>query len=30
MELLNTLYNLMSLVFALGTIISMGLSLTME
>ena len=29
MELLNTLYNLMGLVFVLGTIISMGLSLTM-
>ena len=29
MELLNTLYNLMSLVFVLGTMISMGLSLTM-
>jgi BASS family bile acid:Na+ symporter len=28
MELLNTLYNLMGLVFVLGTIISMGLSLT--
>jgi predicted Na+-dependent transporter len=28
MELLNTLYNLMSLVFVLGTICSMGLSLT--
>jgi BASS family bile acid:Na+ symporter len=28
-ELLNTLYNLMGLVFVLGTIISMGLSLTM-
>jgi BASS family bile acid:Na+ symporter len=28
MELLNTLYNLMSLVFVLGTIVSMGLSLT--
>jgi predicted Na+-dependent transporter len=27
-ELLNTLYNLMGLVFVLGTIISMGLSLT--
>jgi hypothetical protein len=30
MELLNTLYNLMGLVFFLGTIISMGLSLTMK
>jgi BASS family bile acid:Na+ symporter len=30
MELLNTLYNLMGLVFVLGTIISMGLSLTMS
>ena len=30
MELLNTLYNLMSLVFVLGTICSMGLSLTMK
>ncbi len=30
MELLNTLYNLMGLVFVLGTIISMGLSLTMK
>ena len=29
MELLNTLYNLMGLVFVLGTIISMGLGLTM-
>ncbi len=29
MDLLNTLYNLMGLVFVLGTIISMGLSLTM-
>ena len=29
MELLNTLYDLMGLVFVLGTIISMGLSLTM-
>ncbi len=29
MELVNTLYNLMSLVFVLGTICSMGLSLTM-
>jgi len=29
MELLNTLYNLMGLVFVLGTVISMGLSLTM-
>ena len=28
-EILNTLYNLMGLVFVLGTIISMGLSLTM-
>ena len=28
MELLNTLYNLMGLVFVLGTIVSMGLSLT--
>jgi BASS family bile acid:Na+ symporter len=28
MELLNTLYNLMGRVFVLGTIISMGLSLT--
>ena len=30
MEFLNTLYNLMSLVFVLGTICSMGLSLTMK
>ena len=30
MELLNTLYNLMGLVFVLGTIISMGLSLTIK
>jgi BASS family bile acid:Na+ symporter len=30
MELLNTLYNLMGLVFVLGTIASMGLSLTMK
>jgi BASS family bile acid:Na+ symporter len=30
MELLNTLYNLMGLVFVLGTIISMGLNLTMK
>ena len=30
MELLNTLYNLMSLVFVLGTMISMGLSLTLK
>ena len=30
MELLNTLYNLMGLVFVLGTIVSMGLSLTMK
>jgi BASS family bile acid:Na+ symporter len=30
MELLNTLYNLMGLVFVLGTIASMGLSLTMQ
>ena len=30
MELLNTLYNLMSLVFVLGTMISMGLSLTVK
>ncbi len=30
MELLNILYNLMGLVFVLGTIISMGLSLTMK
>ena len=29
MELLNTLYDLMGLVFVLGTIVSMGLSLTM-
>jgi BASS family bile acid:Na+ symporter len=29
MELLNTLYNLMGLIFVLGTIISMGLGLTM-
>jgi predicted Na+-dependent transporter len=29
-ELLNTLYNLMGLVFVLGTICSMGLSLTMK
>jgi BASS family bile acid:Na+ symporter len=29
MEILNTLYNLMGLVFVLGTIASMGLSLTM-
>jgi predicted Na+-dependent transporter len=29
-EILNTLYNLMGLVFVLGTIISMGLSLTMK
>jgi BASS family bile acid:Na+ symporter len=29
MEILTTLYNLMGLVFVLGTIISMGLSLTM-
>lgn len=28
MELLNTLYNLMGIVFVLGTIVSMGLSLT--
>ena len=28
MDFLNTLYNLMGLVFVLGTIISMGLSLT--
>ena len=28
MEILNTLYNLMGLVFVLGTIVSMGLSLT--
>jgi len=30
MEILDTLYNLMGLVFVLGTIISMGLSLTMK
>ena len=30
MEILNTLYNLMGMVFVLGTIISMGLSLTMK
>ncbi|MEJ2348526.1 MAG: hypothetical protein P8Y03_01940 [Anaerolineales bacterium] len=30
MELLTTLYNLMGLVFVLGTIISMGLNLTMK
>ena len=30
MELLNTLYDLMGLVFVLGTIVSMGLSLTMK
>jgi predicted Na+-dependent transporter len=30
MELLDTLYNLMSLVFVLGTMVSMGLSLTLE
>jgi len=30
MELLTTLYNLMSLVFVLGTMISMGLSLTLK
>ena len=30
MELLNTLYNLMGLVFVLGTIISMGLGLTIS
>jgi predicted Na+-dependent transporter len=30
MELLNTLYNLMGLVFVLGTICSMGLSLTIK
>ncbi len=30
METLNTLYNLMSLVFVLGTMISMGLSLTVK
>lgn len=29
MELLDTLYNLMGLVFVLGTIISMGLSPTL-
>lgn len=29
MEIFNTLYNLMGLVFVLGTIVSMGLSLTM-
>jgi len=29
MEILNTLYDLMGLVFVLGTIVSMGLSLTM-
>ena len=29
-EILNTLYNLMGLVFVLGTIVSMGLSLTMK
>ena len=29
-EILNSLYNLMGLVFVLGTIISMGLSLTMK
>jgi BASS family bile acid:Na+ symporter len=29
MEILNTLYNLMGLIFVLGTIISMGLGLTM-
>jgi hypothetical protein len=29
-EILNTLYNLMGLVFVLGTIISMGLSLTIN
>ena len=29
MDFLNTLYNLMGLVFVLGTIVSMGLSLTM-
>jgi hypothetical protein len=28
-ETLNSLYNLMGLIFVLGTIISMGLSLTM-
>jgi len=30
MELLNILYNLMSLVFVLGTMVSMGLSLTIQ
>ena len=30
MELLNTLYDLMGLVFVLGTMISMGLSLTVK
>lgn len=30
MEILNTLYNLMGIVFVLGTIISMGLSLTID
>jgi hypothetical protein len=30
MEILDTIYNLMGLVFVLGTIISMGLSLTMK
>jgi BASS family bile acid:Na+ symporter len=30
MEILNSLYNLMGLVFVLGTIVSMGLSLTMS
>lgn len=30
MEILNVLYNLMSLVFVLGTMASMGLSLTMQ
>jgi BASS family bile acid:Na+ symporter len=30
MEILDTLYNLMGLVFVLGTIVSMGLSLTMK
>jgi BASS family bile acid:Na+ symporter len=30
MEILNTLYNLMGLVFVLGTIVSMGLSLTLK
>ena len=30
MDFLNTLYNLMGLIFVLGTIISMGLSLTMN